>query len=272
MPCSITVVRVRAVVPEQLVEVGDVRDRGGRPGRPAGAGCSARRPSGCCARRRPPAGRAGRGQPVAGQVELVGALQHDHVDVARRAAPRAAPPRPSPASRRCGPGRRPSRAAVGRRPGPGSRCLPWTNAVVQEPCTCQSRMFTRRPPLPAGRASRCDRRATTLGRLDRGQAGMARHRAVARPGVPAAARRRRRGARSAPGTGPTAERDGRGEQADHRGADRGGQVGGAGVADDHAAAPASTPASSASVGAAAEVDTGRAPATGRSARARPARR
>ena len=58
MPCSTTVVGVRAVVPHQVVEVRDVRRAAGRRGRPAGAGCSRRcRRAGRCARGTPPAGR-----------------------------------------------------------------------------------------------------------------------------------------------------------------------------------------------------------------------
>ena len=143
MPCSTTVGAGAARVPHQGVEVGDVHQREVVPvgHRVPAAG---RRPARArCARGTPPA-RPGRGcgrSQRLGQLELLGPLQHDHVDSARRPAARARPRPRRPASPRPRAGRRPT-ARARAASGAGSGARPWTNAVVQEPCTCQIRMFT----------------------------------------------------------------------------------------------------------------------------------
>ena len=106
--------------------------------------------AGCCARRRS-AGTSGPGpaQPGRGQRELLRALQHDQVDVGvpqlgRRHSTTLA------GQSRSGPG--PGRTGRGRgSPAPGTGACPARTLVIQEPCTCQSRIFIGPSPRMPGR-------------------------------------------------------------------------------------------------------------------------
>ena len=246
-------------VPEQPVEVGDVHER-----------MSARSASGCRVSGDVAAGRVvlqvDRRQVAPGPAAAASARR------ARARAAAAAPPgRPSLVA--AAPGgtstRRAGQSQVRARPSPsGPRsgvtgrgmCGPWTNAVVHEPCTCQSRMLMRHRRV--GRAQRAH-----------GVEHVAPGRPTLRQGWPGTGQR----GPGCPGTRPAGRRAGR--AARRTGAQRAAGTTGAnsettGVPTAAArcagpvlptttrAAPASTPASWRSVGGPAEVD----------ARARPPRR
>ena len=259
MPCSITVVGRAAAVPHQRVEVGDVHERDVVAGPRAGDRCGRRGRRGVVLdvdRRQVDPGR----RPVHA---LQPARAPAGAAARRRRAPRRAAVRGHlPDRRRPRPGARPA-AAVGPRSGTHRHQVvvrPATNAVVQEPCTCQSRILMPAPPParppapPPARSTRGDppRRRPPRAEPSTGTGGRAP--GTPGPGCPGTARPGRRAARRARRRAPSARRHDRREQRDDRRADRGGQVRRAGVADHHASAPASTAASSGRVGPPAQVD------------------
>ena len=201
--------------------------------RPARARCAP-------GRRRRRRGRAPGAASGAASSSLLGPLQHHDVDRLRRrscsgetstARGRPVPGRRPPAAPRPALGQRRQQVAVpalDERGGPGAVHVPEQDVHAGT-------------AAPA-RAQRAPRRRATRLRVDAAQAGVAGHRAVPGAGVRGSAAcwspSRTCGTRY--GRPARGRHDGR-EQRDDRGADRGGQVRGAGVADDHGRGPGQHP-------------------------------
>ena len=231
-----------------------------------------------CARRRRPAGRArpAPSQPRRASSSSCGRCSTTTSTGSSAQLARAAPRTPVAGQSHVRARPRPSGPAAGHDRDAGTRAAPWTNAVVQEPCTCQSRILIARHRLArrAPRAGRTAAQRRSAAATTAVQARVAGDRADARPGSPRRARRwspsstcgTRHGAQRAAGTiGANSETTGVPTAA----ARWAGPV----LPTTTASAPASTAASSASVGPAAEVDdpAPRGPATARGQRrARPA--
>ena len=223
-----------AVVPEQLVEVGDVHERDVGPvGQrvPLGARRVVRGVVLQVDRRQVAPGPAA--QPLLAQLAARrAAAARPRRRPASRSCGRRQLDRPRPASPRSGPG--PGRPGRGRAaPAPGSRGRPGRTRSSRCRARARAGSSSRPPAGPAARPAARRRAALHGGRCHVAQARMPGHRADRRPGVRGTARPGRRAAPPARRTAPTRGRHDRGEQRHDRGADRRGQVGRPGVAHHH---------------------------------------